>query len=331
MGCLSNLVGVKGCGQSPTGLYVQELPGVTIATMDSAISNEHKAATPALLEMIESATKQVIDEVRLRASAKYELNSFIDNNVIGYYYEDKQLRAAQSGYLTGYQIKIDQTPYLTLFINQLRLFVNHTGNVDILVYDLIQGKLLDTIPVAAVAGEIVTVDVNKEYSTHKQRLNLFIGYASTFESYAASYGSIYTGADCCNVCFGGSAYINFKNVRIAQAGVKTNQYCEGIDHGSGISLNYSLQCSIDEVLCGIRNILARAVLYKAGQRIMMELKHSKRLTSIVTNFRADHAELMDYYEAEYEKSIASVFNNMVLKDSLCYSCKRKVRTEVRLP
>lgn len=333
MSCLSTLVGVKGCGQSSTELYVQQLPGVTIASMDQAISNEHKAALPALTTFVEEATDQVLNEVRLKASAKYDFKSFIDNNVCGYYYEDKQEQAAEASYLTGYQIRLDQTPYLSFYINQLRLFVNHTGTVNVLVYDLIQGKLLDTIPVEAVAGEIVTVDVNKVYSSHKQRLNLFIGYASNFTSYNTSFAPVYsnTCADFCNICYSNSGTLYFRQSKIASVSPKLNTYVDTLSHGAGLSFNYSLQCSFDELLCGVRNMLAYAVLYKAGQRIMMEMKFSKRLTGIVTNFKADHAELMDYYEQEYNKQIKQVFDNMVLRDGLCYSCKQKVKSVVSLP
>lgn len=336
MACLDDIVGVKGCGESPTGVYVQQLPGITISDFDKAISVEHKAALPALQDKVKFAAKYVSETIRAQLANKYTLKSFIENNVLGYYYDDKQTVAAETGYLTGYQIRIDSTPYLKFYISNLSLFANTTGNVNVLIYDLIQGKLLDTITVAAVAGQIVTVSVEKEYFTNKQRLNLFIGYNSTFDSYKTSYYQNQTGwgaNEWCTCQFGSSAtsFMYIKTGKIANASTKIQSNVETLTYGAGLSLSYSLQCSFDEYLCNAKNQIAFPVLYKAGAEIMKEMRYSRRLSGVVTNFQGEYGELEAAYDAEYNKLMGDLMKNMIMPESTCFSCNKQTRSVVNLP
>lgn len=336
MGCLDNIVGVKGCGETPTGVYVQQLSGITISNFDKAISTEHAAALPALQERVSFATLTVLNEIRQQLETKYTLKSFIENGTLGYYKDDKVIDAAQAGYLTGYQVKIEQTPYLSFYISTLSLFANTTGNVSVLIYDLTQGIILDTITVAAVAGRIVTVSVGKSYPTNKQKLNLFIGYASTFDSYQTTYynnGLDWGGCgEWCNTCFGdGNRFIQFRPAKILAAGQILNGNIASNTYGAGLSFGYSLQCSFDEYLCNIKNQIAFPVLYKAGQLILEEMRYSTRLTGIVTNFRADNGELAQKYEMKFNQLMTDLMQSMSLNDSICFSCNAEIKTRVVLP
>ena len=338
MSCLDNLVGVRGCGSTAKDFYVNDLTGINIPDFDNAISKEHTNASAALQDIVSFACKFVERNVSNALGTKYQLKSFIDNNVLGYYYDDKELISAQATYLTGYEIKIDSTPYLNMFLQGVSLFVNHTGDVPIYVYDLLQGKLLDTITVSAVAGEIVSLaDLDLNYPTNKQRLHLFIGYASTFSSYKTSYISPFVGMqvneDCNNNCSGTyrNGYIYFRAAKILDSNPKTNSYLESNDYGSGLSVNYSLQCSFTEVICNARNMVAMPILYKAGELIMKELKHSRRLTGVVTVYSKNHDELMKEYQMEYSKQMEDFLLNMSLPDSVCFSCTPSIKTRVALP
>ena len=69
--------------------------------------------------------------------------------------------------------------FVDFYLSELSVHVTSTGNVDVLVYDLFQNKLLDTITVAAIANEVVTVFPNKTYSSDRKNLNLIFVYDST--------------------------------------------------------------------------------------------------------------------------------------------------------
>lgn len=338
MSCLDNLVGVRGCGTDSEEFFVNDLTGIKIPDFDKAISPEHSNASAALTDIISFATKYVDRTIYNYFSSKYQLKTLIENDTLGYYYDNKEEVAAQATYLTGYEVRIDSIPYLKYFIQGLRLFVNTSGIVPVYIYDLSQGKLLHTINVTAVAGEIVSVDdLDLSFLTKRQRLNLFIGYASTFASYKTAYLSPYTGlrsGETCENVFCGkyrNGYIYYRSAKILSASAKIASNVESNTTGSGLSINYSLQCSFTEVMCNARNMFALPILYKAGELIMKELKHSKRLTGIVTFYGKSHDELMQEYQKEHSKEMENILINMNMPESICFSCNPAVRTVVALP
>lgn len=323
--CLQGLVGVRGCGTSTAEFNVNDLTGITIPDFDNAISVEKKSAYTELTDLVSFATKEVEQNIRTYLGSKYELKSFVENGVAGYYYDNKEVIAAESGYLTGLSIRVDDVAYLNYYLNSLRLFVNHSGLVPIYVYDLIQGTLLDTINVTAIAGEVVSVTTDKTYPTKKQRMRLFVGYESTFDSYKTAVSNPYVNGWC--NC-GGVYYLASKITTGAQkihSNVESTSYC------SGLSLNYSLQCSFTEYLCNARNMFALPILYKAGEKVMMEMKHSKRLTGVVTFYGQSHEDLMVYYKTEHERSMAEVLQNFKMPEDGCFNCSKKIYSQSRLP
>lgn len=336
LSCLENLVGVRGSGTTAIR-YVNELTGINVPDFDKAINTEKQSASAALLDLISLAADELVQDINLRLQDKYQIKTFVEDGAVGYYYDNKVLKDAQSGYLTGYEIRIDSVPYLAFYLSSIRLFVNTTGNVEVKIYDLTQGKLLDTITVAAIAGEIVDVQVDKTYYTHKQRLRLFVGYESTFQSYHTAYASPYNGgAERCDTCVTGNftdSYINFRAAKIGAASAKTAENISGnsVSGAAGLSLNYSLQCSFAEHLCNVRNLLALPLMYKAGYLVMRELKHSKRLTGVVTAYGASHDELMNHYAAEYDSKMNNLITNARIPESICFGCKPVTKTRTALP
>lgn len=325
--CLSGLVVVKGCGSNPASSFIQQLPGISIPEIDVAINTDHVNAKAFLEQQIDSAIEYVIQDVNQNLSLKHDLKTFIENDSVGVWQEDKEIDAAEAGYLVGLRIKIDYTPYLKLFLNRIKLFVNNTGTVPVYIYDLIQGKLLDTINVDTVAGEVVVAEINKEYYTQKQRLHLFIGYESSFDSYKTNLSN----ADDCGNCMYSNSYITFQTSKILTGAAKILDNIETNTRTAGISLTYSLSCSFEEYLCSIRNLLALPVKYKAGAMIMQQLKLSKRPNPLVTAYKGDNEAMEAFYEAEYSKQMKNIFKNMRMPKSICFECNPQTKSVVVLP
>jgi len=329
--CLNGLVNVKGCGSNPTSSYIQQLPGISIPDIDVSINTDHVNAKAFLEEQILFAQEIVIQDVHQHLALKHELKTFIENDMVGEYYDSPTLVDSVAGYLTGIRLRIDSTPYLKLFINQLRLFVDTTGDVDVLIYDLQQDKLLETITVAAVAGEIVTVDVNFERFTQKQRMNLFVGYLSSFDSYKANVTNAAGGDNCSGCCSYANGEISFYGAKILNASAKTTDNLETNTGTAGISFSYSLSCSFEEHLCNIRNMLALPLKYKAGELIMQQLKVSKRPNPLVTAYKNDNEDLMGFYNGKYETLMKNLLGNMRMPLSVCFECRPQSRSVVVLP
>lgn len=339
MSCLSGSIGIRGCGQSSASLYINDLTGINVPDFDKVVNVEHKNGIAALQTIIETAESLVLLDINNYLKGKFELRSIIDNDTVGYFYDNKELISAATGSYIGYEVRVDKVPYVDFYLSQIRLFVNNTGTVNVKVWDLIQGKVIKTVAVSAVAGEIVTVDnVDLCVKSQKQRIHLFIGYESTFQSYRTSYVSPYAASpgyeSCGKLCgygygVGDQIYVSQRTMPTSATPVYNSLV--GSDTPGGLSIGYSLQCSFDNVICNARNQFDQAIWYKCGELIMQEMKHSKRLNGVVTCYKDSHDELMKFYRNEHIQKMADALLTMRMPESICWQCTPPVRTRTQLP
>ncbi len=130
---------------------------------------------------------------------------------------------------------------------------------------------------------------------------------------------------------GFSNYIYVRSAKIGTADAKIRANVNSLETTGGLSINYSLQCSFDEYLCSIANLIAMPIAYKAGALAMLEMKHSKRLTGAVTIYGKSHEELYNYYESEHQKMMEEVLLNMSIPNSFCFECTPRVKSVVSIP
>ncbi|MDB5283613.1 MAG: hypothetical protein JWO06_2688 [Bacteroidota bacterium] len=327
--CLNGVVGVRGCDAGNSLVYVNSLPGISVADFDKAINNESRNAYTRIAELIQLAISEVQQDVQGALLGKYELKTFIENDVIGHFQDDRVVTPQIPGNMVGVQVRVNLTPYLKLFIRQVKLYCKYTGPVNIKIYDLIQGTLLDTIPINALAGQIVTLPIDKEYFSDRQRINLFIGYESDFDAYKTLL-TAYTDDTGTSSSYANS-WMFFRGVSLADNVPALRENLVGNSGTGGLSISYSLQCSFDEHLCNIKKMLAMPILYKTGSLIMKEMKHSKRLNGVVISYTQNHDELMKDYNNEYLLRMNQLFQNLVMPDSLCFSCAGLTESRTILP
>src|SRR6185369_7861854 len=100
---------------------------------------------------------------------KFKASSLLDDSRIGHFNDNLKMIAGD-GNLKGINIDLcNSESFLNLFISEMSLQVDKTGDVNILVYDLIQNKLLDTLTIACVANEVSTIYPAKEYYSAKKK------------------------------------------------------------------------------------------------------------------------------------------------------------------
>jgi len=326
--CLKNLVGIKGRDMN-VHVFVNTLPGISVIDFDKAVSNEWRNAFVRIDELINLAIQEVHQDVQNALLGKYELKTFIENDVIGYFQENQVVMPAVTGNKTGIQIRCALTPYLKLFIRQLKLFCNYTGTVNLEVWDLTQNKLLNTFPVNVVAGLPSTVTTDLEILTNKQRLDLFIGYESTFDSYKTLLTAYTDDAGTLSTWL--NSWLFVRGCAIKNGLPMLWENFNGNSGTAGISLDYSLQCSFDEKLCNIKGLLALPIQYKTGALMMKEMRYSKRLNGVVTCYNNDYKELQADYENEYQLRMSQLMQNMSLPADLCFSCASPTQTRSILP
>jgi hypothetical protein len=333
MDCFDNLIGIhRSCNNTTpsSGLYIQDLRGINLAVANAAIDGETVSGLKLIEEKIRFAQNAILAAMRMQLADKIRINSILQNDTVGFYKTNLTVVPAEAGMLKGIVIKADQYQYLELFISKIYLKLSEVVTTNIVVYDLMSDTLLDTIEITTVAKVPTAVLVNKSYLSKKQKLHLFIGIDS---SVANTYETNLTSAGCIS-CTGGkysNRYVTFSGGQIDSASQKIDSNISSNSGTNGLSLEYSLNCSIEPFLCNMGNQIAWPLLHKAGAEIMKELISSRRLNSIVNIDKSTNEELRDEFEAEYMASMSALLNNIKTPNDICFNCNSKVRKVVAIP
>ena len=339
MDCLNNLIGIgKRESSTSESLYYLDSPNINIRLEDAdAINNGQRTSGKELLDdLIETSQREFKDEfiLQLRTANPgrkiFTANSVLENGVIGYYRDNLPKATADSTRYRGISIKVRNYPYVSLHIGELRIMSQSTGDIDVLVYDLIENRVLDTLTISAVADQVSTLTINKTYPTKKQMLHL----AFLFDATTATYASNLQKEIGCLSCKGQEYYTTgglFESVEFAKSGqIIQNNKRSGQYGTGGLSIQYSLNCDIEPFICSIKNQLALPLLYKVAVNFCRQAITSVRINS--TNKIPPEAweERLAWYQTKYEDVMGNIINGIQVQDK-CFQCEPSVTKVVRIP
>lgn len=330
MACFDNLVALKELCTSVTpvsGIYLNDV-SVDLNLVSSVITKSDGTNQEFIDAKINLAIEQIRNEVYSQFSNKIKATSLTDNARVGYTLPN-MVTVAGGGY-RGITFEIpNNANFFQLELASLDLHVNFTGTVNVLVYDLDQNLLLETIPVEAVAGQIITVYPHKVFKSNKKCLNLWIGYLSTGIS---SYKTVTHKGQCCgNYCLN-TRYTKARGT-VATSFIESGQ--TGIQDTAGISFTYSISCDPYGWICSYARLFSLPIAYKVASDVyrqgVLQTPQTRSNNSTTVN-----AELMErnynFYESKYQESMKRVLSGIKLPcDNVCFECKSLARTTLTLP
>lgn len=335
--CFEDIIGLKGSCDTPTsnsGLWIDDV-GIELEELDSIINKAQSDSIAFFESKRDFAIKQIIALIHTHFSDKYKTNTVLRSGRIGYGKENQEVVAALAS-LKGIELELcNEDSFVDVFVSQLSLQVNFNGAVNVLVYDLFQNKLLDTIPITAVSGQTVTVYPNKLYKSNRKALDIIFVYDAT------TFGSVKTTVTQtgCKSCGDGGSMVNLnqylstRSISILAADAKIESSLTASGDTGGLSLMYSIQCNYDEWLCTISNSIALPILFKTAYEIMdYTINNSYRLnTSTTINIDTAKAR-REEYNMRYQTSIEALLQNIKLpQDEKCFECRQKSKHVVILP
>lgn len=337
MSCFDNLIALKGgCSETTLqtgGVYLNSI-GIDRKFIEQILTLDYAGVDDFVSDKVELAIKTMTNDVLLRFSPKFNPKSIVEGARIGYYQELLTPSPAIAATSKGIQAKLyNETTFINFYVSSLSLYVNFSGLVNISVWDLMNNTLLDTIPVTAVANQVVTVTVNRLYESNAKEMNLaFIYDASTISSYVTP---IYTGY--CGTCYRGTGYRNNKYlwtnaISISNASSKIQTNLNFTSDTGGLSLNYSLQCNHLNWLCTNANFMALGLLYKTGDLI---IEHALRYTEQMNSRTLDPEKLearKEVYDFEYGKQMNGILKNLRIPiGDVCFVCNTQSKIVTILP
>lgn len=337
MECLSKLVGIKNtCGTpvSHSNYWLDDVD-ITLSEVEKYIEKDQLSAIKFVESKIDFAARSVADMIHQNFAGKYVAASMLSNGRVGYEQENKVVVATNNQRKGIILETCNINSHTKFYISRISLFTDFTGNIDVKIYDTIQGKLLDTITVAAVADQITYANVNKSYTSLQKRMKLaFIYDATGINSYTT-----YLSSNGCYDCAGGygtskmSNYVNTYSVTIPNASDEIAENFTTISETGGMAIHFNLSCDHENWLCDIGNVVGLPILYKAAAEIMRYATlQTMRFNSRAGNDEERMKKRLDFYELRFRESMDSILPQIKIPtDPVCFECRDRIRSKVILP
>lgn len=337
MACFDNFVGLRGSCTEQTlasnGFYLNTL-GIDRSFVENIINEDYADVDSFVLDKIAMAYDQLSNDIYSNFTPKFNLASIIENARLGQYREYPVIVPSIANTYKGVQMRIwNETTFLKVYVSTLRTYFNYTGNVDVKVYDVSTGTLLDTIVVASLANQIVETQVDKTYKSSSSDLNVvFIYDANDFDSYASSF--VNSGCVSCNRSntYMQNKFVYSTGVLFDEGDSVTQDNLSGNSDTGGLSIVYSLQCDQEAWVCSHANFFASAMLYKVAYLITQYADLMSNTFSAINIDRDKLRQRMEYYEFEYTRRLnVGVKNIKILNADICFSCNKLRMNKTVLP
>jgi len=333
--CFADLIGYKGNCETVTpssGLYIEDI-GITSKECDYYINSEYRNGEALIADKISFASNLVRKTIGNHFASYINTKSLIGSQTLGHYQDSLHLKSGAANTLGGISLTLNNSQsYFNVYVNSISLQLSTTQSVNVLVYNLITGELLDTIAISCVANKISTSYVNKTYSSLKRKLDLIFVY----DTEGLSSNTCQLSYEGCGTCTGytyTNNYLSVQPVYMTESDAKIRSSLTSASHTYGLSINYSIQCSLDNWLCELSNLVALPILYKTGIEIMTyALYYTDRQNSDTNIDFERNKERLAMYQTAYSEALeASIKKINMPKYDVCFKCEEYIKSVIILP
>lgn len=333
--CFDDLIGIKSKCSTSTGsstLFIEDT-GITADEAGYYINSEYSSGLELIQDKIRFASDIVRKTIVNHFSDHIITKSVISSERLGFYQDNLNLQSGIVATYGGISLTLNNwQSYFNVYVNSISLQVNVTQDVNVFVYDLISGTLLDTVVVSTTANVISTTIVNKTYSSPKQKLDLIFVYDT--EGISSNTTQIYNQG--CMQCSGFNYYNYYiwsSGITVGESSSKIRSSLTSANHTSGLSVVYSVQCSVDNWLCEISNLMALPILYKTAEEVMnYACYYSNRQTSSINIDAERNKERLALYQSAYNDALQATIKKInIPRGDQCFKCEEYMRSEIILP
>lgn len=308
-----------------SGTYLNDI-GLSKKQIEDIITGDYATVRSLVEATIRQSAKEMAASVYSKYANTLTVRSLIESGTIGYPATDGPTIITTSGDVIGIKVELENAAnYMGLEFKQLTLWLDFTGDVDVKVYDLHTGELLETVTVATVAGTPSEVYLNQQYFSTKKPRSLFIGYDS---SLAGDFYNMTTRQSTCCGNYGRRTSYTYSIgwSKTLSAPTQTT---------NGIGIVYSLSCDPYAWMCAYSQMLSLPLahlvageIYRRGLMVSPTMRSNNS-----TNTNADLMTAnMNWHLSKYNELMDTLLKAVhTPHDSVCYSCKSPVRHAVILP
>jgi len=326
--CIKSLVSLAGC-ETATTKYTINQTGLSPVQIDEFMDDSYANREDFIEAMKDLAAAKLVSDVITMISPTSKAVSTLESGKIGFIRDNNTITPQA---FSGAIIDIHRTQeFAKVQITSLGIFADYTGDVPILIYDLVNGTLLQTVTIAATAGVPSYTDVEFEFAMKQNRTQIGIFYATAgilpFSTPAKESG--------CTNCGNGynyhnGPYMTFSGATSASPFIKssttnrTNTY--------GLLVNYTIACDNENWLCTVKDMLGLAYLYKVVEEIFaFGIKSGGQFSNQKVTNQENNVERYTHSEYLYKTELKKVLRTVALPSGRCFTCNTNTMIISQLP
>jgi hypothetical protein len=320
--CLTTLVSSGfACDASPAPNTLKQI-GISETMLSAVIGDEYQNAQQLVNEKIAFCESQIYQEAAGYMSRGAYNASLIDSRTVGERKTGtKPAYTGTGGFIIDLDVCSNNVPDLAINISNISLHVQFTGNITLKAWNITENKEIFSQVVAVTSGVLTNVPVNIQAKNGRKPSKIAIGYTKT-----GIVSEAYTMYADCQTC------------PIKQCGMYVHGYGADFDtstwaitrngHMSGMSIDYSLSCLYEKVVCANQHLMALPMLYKVGAELMMYALNTYRYNDTE---KEKFQNYLNHFASNYSTKMEFAFSNLRLPNNECFGCVPKFGTKTITP
>ena len=320
--CLSELVksGFACEEEKPNAIHALNSPifGIT-ETMLSRVKGDEYATPQDLVDAtINSVSNTILSEVMGYMTNQKLVNSVIDHQFVGYQKDGTKPASNRWGGVYG-QLRNDIA--VKLQVMSVTIEVDYTGTISLKFINITTGEVV-TENVAVVVNTPKTITPNVEFSSGMQRLKWAIGYDKN--GIVSRHTRIEKDCLDCSVLPKCGPYVWVYGAEFNENGGAVKR----IGHNSGLSVEFSITCDHEPLLCTNKTLIATPFAYKVAAELMAYALTTGRYND---EDEKKFDKKLGWFAAEYDRHMRLIVPRISVPNNECSSCFRSFGTKMILP
>lgn len=305
----------KNCAKSESGLYINDIPGITLKNATSIVTEEQKSGYELLNNIIKQAIRLTFEDFYGQVSPAFAFNLISETRHLDQF--DPSILPPVN-LERGLVLKRWRSEMAQIFVSEVYVKSASSG---VFSFKILDGDKVTTFSnIALLANQVKTVRV--DYMADQEQIKI-IGSDNLFSMYG---GPIQKGISGCGYC-GGSASDGFFITGWNGTKEESRYF--------GIGVHASVRCYEENVICQLLNKMFFLFWYRAGMLYYEDLLSSNRLNPI-TLYTKELAQknldmLTDKYEKAFKTFIPTIQTFLKSTKGECFTCNPSIRYAISAP
>lgn len=296
---------------------MEDLKGVTLELLEQTTEKEQANFLEAWKIIQRRAAVAMRHDFQMHLGGKATLRAASDIERVGHIYVPLTLNES-AALLAGVMLEVDESHYLGLYIYRVRLFVQSAGTTTLMVLDGEDGTEL-----LSQAWEVQRgwneVAINRQFLTQGKGTRLFVGYLTDGLQTVLSTTAYDSDGSCSSSrsCDGRLVDV-YGGTFDPEAPLKTLETLGNNGNTYGLQVDYDLRCSIDPLICQMRDLLANAYYALIGREIMDQRLSTTRLNKWTIDNKEQVQALRMEYDEHYKAALTQAVESIAVPLDYCF-------------